>query len=125
MKYSGFDIVLDSCSKFLLSDGSVDKNVIIFGADMSSLHINNKRKDIWIPGKGPTQGFDSTTFTAKAKYSINFTQSNGTFCLSLHYNGSNCFLFLNAIKTYKFKVKYSEIKKSLVFRKYFKGFHSY
>ena len=42
MKYSGFDIVLDSCSEFSLSDGSVDKNVIIFGADMNSLHINNK-----------------------------------------------------------------------------------
>ena len=33
------------------------KNVIIFGADMSSsVHIDNKGKDILIFGEGPTQG---------------------------------------------------------------------
>ena len=43
------------------------KNVIILGADMSSsAHIDNKGKDILILGKGPTQGFDDTTLTAKA-----------------------------------------------------------
>ena len=30
--------------------------------------------------------------------------------LSLHYNGSNIFLFVNAEKMYKFKAKDSEIK---------------
>ena len=35
------------------------KNVIIFGADMSStVHIDNKGKDILIFGEGPTQGSD-------------------------------------------------------------------
>ena len=43
------------------------KNVIILGADMSSsVHIDNKGKDILILGKGPTQGFDDTALTAKA-----------------------------------------------------------
>ena len=33
------------------------KNVIIFGVDMgSSVHVDNKGKDILILGKGPTQG---------------------------------------------------------------------
>ena len=40
------------------------------------MHIDNKGKDILILGDGPTQGSDDTTFTAEAKYSINFTQSN-------------------------------------------------
>ena len=30
--------------------------------------------------------------------------------LSLHYNGSNSFLFVNVVKKYQFKVKDSEIK---------------
>ena len=70
------------------------KNVIIFGADMSSsVHIDNKGKDILILGEGPTQGLlDDTTLTAEAIYPINFTQPNKRFVLSLHYNGSNGFL---------------------------------
>ena len=36
--------------------------------------------------------------TAEAQYSINFSRSNGTFYLSLHYNGSSSFLFVNATK---------------------------
>ena len=49
-------------------------------------------------------------YTAKAKYTINFTESGKRFVLSLHYNGSNSFLFVNAIKMYQFKAEDSEIK---------------
>ena len=46
------------------------ENVIIFGADMSSsVHANNKNKDILTLGKGQTQGSDSTTLTSEAEYS--------------------------------------------------------
>ena len=49
------------------------KNVIIFGADMSSsVHIDNRKKDISILGEGPQQGLNETTFTAEAIYPINF-----------------------------------------------------
>ena len=42
-KYSGYGIGFDSCSKFSSTDGSVGKNVIIFGGDMSSsVHMNNE-----------------------------------------------------------------------------------
>ena len=44
------------------------KNVIMFGADMSSsVHIDNKNKDILILGVGPTKGLDDTTLTAEAR----------------------------------------------------------
>ena len=76
----------------------------------SSVHIDNKGKDILILGKGSTKRLDSTTLTAEAKYPINFTQSGKRFILSLHYNGSNSFLFVNATKVYQFKAKNSEIK---------------
>ena len=56
-KYRSYSIGFDSRSEFLFTDGSFGKNVIIFGADMnSSVHIDNKGKDILILGEGPTQG---------------------------------------------------------------------
>ena len=55
--------------------------VIIFGVDnSSSVHIDNKKKDISVLGKGPTQGLDDTAITAGAKYSINFSKSQIKFC---------------------------------------------
>ena len=68
------------------------KNLIIFGVDMSSsVHTDNKKKNILILGFGPTQGLDDTTLTAEPQYSIKFSRSNKKFFLSLHYNGSNSF----------------------------------
>ena len=60
----------------------------------SSIHIDNKKKDILILGRGPTQGLEST-LTAEKMYSINFTEKNKKFCLSLHYNGASSYLFVN------------------------------
>ena len=52
-----------------------------------------------------------TVLTAEAKYPINFTQSGKRFVLSLHCNGRNSFLFVNATKLYQFKPKErSEVK---------------
>ena len=42
-------------------------------------------------------------------YSINFTLTQKKFCLSLHYNGTNGYLFVNGREIYKFKAKDSEI----------------
>ena len=47
--------------------------IVIFGVDVSSsVHIDNKGKDILIIGKVLTQGLDDTTLTSEAKCSINF-----------------------------------------------------
>ena len=111
-KYSRYSIGLDLCLEFLLPDGSMGKNLIIFRVYMSSsVHIDNKKIYILILGKGQTQGLDDTMLTAEAQYSINFSRSNKKFCLSLHYNGSNSFLFVNATKIYQFKVNDFETKK--------------
>ena len=75
-----------------------------------SVHVDNKKKDILILGKGPTKGLDDTTIMAEIKYHISFTQSGIRFVLSLHYNGSNSFLFVNATQIYKSKAENSEIK---------------
>ena len=42
-------------------------------------------------------------------YPINFTVTKKKFCLSLHYNGANSYLFVNGTEIYKFKAKDSEI----------------
>ena len=87
------------------------RNVIIFGADMSSsVHVDNKNKDILILGEGSTQGLEDTILIAEAIYPINFTQPNKRFILSPHYNGSNSFLFVNAKEICQFKAKNSEMK---------------
>ena len=54
----------------------------------SSRHIDNKRKDILVLGKGPTQGLGEHSLTTEKVYSINFTKENTELCLSLHYNGA-------------------------------------
>ena len=43
------------------------------------------------------------------KNSINFTEKNKRFCLSLHYSGANSYLFVNGKEIIKFKAKDSEI----------------
>ena len=42
-------------------------------------------------------------------YSIHFTETKKKFCLSLHYNGANSYLFVNGTEIIKFKAKDSEI----------------
>ena len=109
-KYSGYIIWFDSRWEISFTDGNMGGNVIIFRADMrSSVHIDNKNKDILILSKEPTQGVDDIALTARAYYPISFTQLRKRFVLSLHYNGSSWLLFVYATKIYQFKVKDSEI----------------
>ena len=72
-KYSVYGIGFDRRSSFSFTSGGFGQNVLIFGADMStSIHIDNKKKDILVFGRGPTQGLEST-LTAEKIYSITFT----------------------------------------------------
>ena len=41
--------------------------------------------------------------------SIDFTKERTKFCLSLHYNGANSYLFVKGKEIYKFTAKDSEI----------------
>ena len=89
-KYSGYGIGFDGKGAFSHPSGGFGNNTIIFGVNMSSsVHAENKKKDILILGEGPTKGLDDTTLTAEKMYSINFPATKTRFCLSLHYNGAN------------------------------------
>ena len=67
-----------------------------------------EKKKILILGEGPTQGLEHT-LSAEKMYSINFSEKNKKFCLSLHYNEENNYLFVNGTEIHKFKAKDSEI----------------
>ena len=59
-KYPGYGIGFDRKGFFSIGD-EIGRSVIIFGVEMSSSsHIDNKKKDILILGKGPTQGLEHT-----------------------------------------------------------------
>ena len=66
------------------------------------------KKDVLVLGIGSTQGLEHT-LPAEKMYCINFTVTKTKFCLILHYNGANSYLFVNGTEMYKFKAKDSEI----------------
>ena len=72
-----------------------------------STHIDNKKKHI-ISWKR-TNTMIEQILTAEKIYPINFTVTKKRFCLSLHYNGANSYLFVSSKETVKFKGKNSEI----------------
>ena len=108
-KYSGYKIGSDRHGFYSHPSEGTGRNVIIFGVDMSSsTKINNRKKSYFNFGNGPTQGLQHT-LSAERMYSVIFTGHNNKFCLSLHYNGANIYLFVNGTEIHKFKAKDSEI----------------
>ena len=104
-KYSGYGIGFDRHGLFSHPSGETGRNVIIIGVDMSlSTKIDNRKKDILILGKGPTQGLEHTMSVEKM-YSINLTERNKKLCLSWQYNGANSYLFINGNRVHKSKAK--------------------
>ena len=70
--YSGYGIGFDRRSSFSFPSSGFGQNVLIFGVDMSSsAHIDNKKKEILVLGKDPTQWLEHS-LTAEKMYSINF-----------------------------------------------------
>ena len=74
----------------------------------SSTKIDHRKKQSLIFAKGATQGLEHTS-TIEKMYSINFTENNKKFCLSLLYNIAYSYLFVNGTKIQKFKANDFEI----------------
>ena len=72
----------------------------------NSKHTNNKTKDVLVLGRDFIQNIDDTTIYAEKMFSPNFSVENETFCLSLHYNSNDSYLFVNGKEVTKFKAKY-------------------
>ena len=81
--YSGYGIGFDRKGSFSFSGGAYGLNILIFGVDMRfSAYTDNEKKDILVLGLGHIQGLEHT-LTAEKMYSINLTEKNKKFCLSL------------------------------------------
>ena len=64
--YSGYGIAFDSKGSFSHPSGGYGKNVIIFGADLSSsVHANNRANNLLVLGKDFIQGINGTTIYAE------------------------------------------------------------
>ena len=63
------------------------------------------KKYILVVDKDFVQETNGTTIYAKKLYKINFTEKNKKFCLGLHYNGANSYLFVNGTEIHKLKQK--------------------
>ena len=109
--YSGYGLGFDSTGQVSHPEGGMGRNIIIFGVDLSnSVHATNKTQNILILGHGQTQEVNNTTIYAEKVYSPNFSAEKKIFCLILHFNGDDSYLFVNGKEVTKFKAKKSEIK---------------
>ena len=109
--YSWYGIRFQARGRFSSSEGTgFGKNIIIFDADMNSrVYVDNRKKYILILGKESRQVVSDSIFTAEKEYATNFTEQHKKFCLSLHFNGVDSYIFVNGVEIYKFKAKDSEI----------------
>ena len=63
-KYFGYGIGFDRRGAYLLPSSRFGRNLMIFGVDMrSSVHVNDKDKDVSILGRCPTQGLGEHSLT--------------------------------------------------------------
>ena len=69
---------------------------------MFMLIIKERDFNSW---KRSTQGLGEHSLTAEKIYWINFSATKRRFCLSLHYNAANSYLFVNGVEIIKFKAK--------------------
>ena len=60
--------------------------------------VHNRKKDILILGKNLTQELDDITLIAEKEYAIKFSDQDKKFCLRLHYNWVNIFIFANGVE---------------------------
>ena len=117
--YKGYDICFDERSQFghTITEGGFThttngRNVLIFGADMSSsVHATNRANHIYLMGEGLTQGVNDITIYVEKNYYRNFTDPGKKFVLSLHYNGNDSYLFVNGRQELKFKAKTDQLVK--------------
>ena len=77
----------------------------------NSRHSTNNTQSVLIPGHSLIQKINDRSIHVEKMYRPTFTVDNKTFCLSLHYNGGNSYLFVNGKEVTKFKAKNSELIK--------------
>ena len=93
--YSGYEIAVDSA-----------------GSWSSSSQVDNSNNNLFLLGEGPTFGINGSFDLLEKKFSISFSKANTKFCLSLHYNADNSYLFVNGKKIFKVKADNKNVNSS-------------
>ena len=84
--------------------------LIIFGVDNSSSSpCDNRKKNFLILVEGPTYGINGNFGAPEKKFSINFSKGYTKFCLSLHYNADNSYLFVKGKEVFRFKASQKNV----------------
>ena len=100
---SGSGITFDGADSWNFSNDFA-RNVMIFGVDNgSSSHTDNRKTIFLILGKGQTYGINGSFGSPEKTFNIDFSKARTTFCLSLHYNHNNSYLFINGKVNFKLK----------------------
>ena len=93
--YYGQGITLESAGSWRF-DNDTATNVIMFGVDnSSSSYFDNCKNNFLVVDEGPTLGINGSFCSLEKKFSINFSKESPNFCLSLHHNANNSYLFVN------------------------------
>ena len=101
--YGGYGITFHSGGSWTF-DNDFARNFIIFGVDnSSSSHVDNGKNNFLVLREDWTYGINGSLDAPKRKFDINFSEANTTFCLSLHYNADNSYLFVNRQEIFKIK----------------------
>ena len=69
----------------------------------SSSYAENHKNNFFVLGEVPTFGINGSFGSPEKKFNINFGKASTKFCLSLHYNVDNSYLFVNVKEIFKFK----------------------
>ena len=69
----------------------------------SSVHTDNRKRDILVLCEGLADAFDYAMITTKTKYTVNIIRSKKKTCLSLHFNESSRFLYAISVNIYNYK----------------------
>ena len=102
--YTGYGIMFDGVGSWSFGNGFA-RNVIIFGVDNNSAsHAENRKNNFLVLGESPTYGINGSFWSPEKKFRIIFTKPSTKFCLNLHDNADNSYLFVNGIEIFKFKI---------------------
>ena len=93
--YSCYGIAFDGADPWNFC-GNFAWNVVIFGVDNSSSSFADKCKNNFLVLlEGPTYGINGSFGSPEKMFNINFSKARTKFCLRLHYNDDNIYLFVN------------------------------
>ena len=69
----------------------------------SSSHSDNRKNNFLVLGQGPTFRINGSFGSPEKSLVSILVKQNTKFCLSLHYNADNSYLFVNEKEIFKFK----------------------